>query len=253
MNIAVTGATGRMGRAVITAAVERPDATVALAFNRTPSENKVAGVRIRPVKELQPLLDRYHPNVLIDFSAPESAVKYGSIAADAGIPFVTGTTGFSETQRGDLQELSSVVPILASSNFAAGIQAVLAAVQQATAMLPDYDIEILETHHNQKRDAPSGTAHTILDQIESVRGESHVQHGRKGDQPRKSGEIGVHARRAGTIRGEHEILLADNDEIVSISHRAESRRVYAEGAIDAAIWVTGQPPGWYDYTDTFEI
>lgn len=252
MNIAVTGATGNMGRVVLTAARNRPEITVALAVNRDPSSDRVAGVRVRPAQELADLLREYHPDAVVDFTGPESAVEYAHHAVENGIPFVSGTTGLSSAQENQLRELSRDVPILYSPNFSPGIHVLLATLRDAASMLPSYDIEILETHHNQKRDAPSGTAHRLLEQVESVRGDAPIVYGREGNQPRKTGEIGVHARRAGNIRGEHEVLFAGNDEVVQFTHRAESRQVYAEGALDAAVWIAGQPPGWYEFTDTFE-
>ena len=135
-----------------------------------------------------------------------------------------------------------------------GVQALLRAVESAVSDLPGYDVEVTETHHNRKRDAPSGTANTILETIEGVRGgdESDRVYGRVGEAPRDEGEIGVHVRRAGDVRGEHEVLLAGNDEVVKLRHRAESRRVWAEGALDAAVWLAGKPPGWYDFADVLE-
>ena len=112
--------------------------------------------------------------------------------------------------------------------------------------LPGYDVELLETHHNGKRDAPSGTAHTILEEVAEQRDFEPV-YGREGVQPRTEGEVGVLVRRAGDIRGEHEVTLADNDEVLTIAHRAEDRGVFAAGAIDAAVWLAGREPGLYDF------
>lgn len=252
MNIAVTGATGNMGRAVLTAAKDHPEITVALAINRSPQTDRVAGVRVRPAQELASLLQEYHPDVLIDFTGPESTVNYATLAGANGVAFVSGTTGVTADQEEELRSVSNDVPVLLSPNFSPGIQVLLAAVREAAEMLPEYDIEILETHHNRKRDAPSGTANRIREQIESVRGEIPIVYGRDGEQPREQGEIGVFARRAGNIRGEHDVLFAENDEVLQFTHRAESRQVFAEGALDAAVWIAGQPPGWYEFTDTFE-
>lgn len=255
MNIAVTGATGRMGRAVIEAAADRSDVRVALAVNRDPTTDRVGDVRVWPAAEFDPLLEEHRPDVLVDFSGPTSSVEYVEQAAEAAVPSVVGTTGFSDVQVDRLRAVSETVPVLLAANFGRGVQALLAAVESALETLPGYDVEVTETHHNQKRDAPSGTAMTILDHIDDVRGPADRVHGRVGDQPRDPGEdeIGVHARRAGQIRGEHEVLLAGNDEMLTITHRAGSRRVFAEGALDAAIWIAGRPPGWYDFEDVLEV
>lgn len=252
MNIAVTGATGAMGRAIMEAATDRDEITIALAVNRSPNVDRIAGTRIRPAGELPDLLVEYRPNVLIDFTGPESAVRYARWAADAAVPIVTGTTGFDSSQLDTLRDLSQSVPVLRASNFARGIHALLSAVTEALSALPGYDIELLETHHNRKQDAPSGTAKTILDRIEHVRGDLEAIHGRVGTHQRQPGEIGVHARRAGDVRGEHEVLIAGNDELLTIEHRAESRSVFAHGALDAAVWLAGQPPGWYEFADVLE-
>ena len=254
MNVAVTGARGRMGEAVMAAAAEREDLTLAWGIANDPGDGKAHGVSVYGPNELEHNLDRYRPNVLVDFTLPDASVEVVTAAAEAAVPIVVGTTGFSEEQMDELRAASESVPVLKATNFARGVQALLRAVESAVSDLPGYDVEVTETHHNRKRDAPSGTANTILDTIERVRGDdgSDRVHGRVGEAPRQEGEIGVHARRAGDVRGEHEVLLAGNDEVVKLRHRAESRRVWAEGALDAAVWLAGKPPGWYDFADVLE-
>ena len=256
MNVAVTGARGRMGGTVMETASEREDLTLAWGIDASPGDGKAHGVSVYGPNELEHNLDRYRPNVLVDFTVPEASVATVEAAAEAAVPVVIGTTGFSDDQLGVLREASESVPVLKATNFARGVQALLRAAESAVADLPGYDVEVTETHHNRKRDAPSGTANTILDTIESVRAErgneSERVHGRVGEAPRQEGEIGVHARRAGDVRGEHEVLLAGNDEVVKLRHRAESRRVWAEGALDAAVWLAGKPPGWYGFSDVLE-
>jgi len=142
---------------------------------------------------------------------------------------------------------SESVPALKAANFARGVQALLDVVGEAVADLPGYDVELVETHHNGKRDAPSGTAKRILAEIEAGRETGERVHGREGEAPRQAGEIGVHALRAGDVTGEHEVLLAGNHEEVRLTHRAESRGVFAAGALDAAVWLADRDPGWYDF------
>ena len=140
--------------------------------------------------------------------------------------------------------------MLKASNFARGVQALLRVVEAGVEALPDYDVELTETHHSGKRDAPSGTAKTLLSAVDEARGEALDRtHGREGEHRRAESEVGVHVRRAGTVRGEHELLLAGNDEALTLSHRAESRRVFAAGAVDAAEWLAGRDPGWYEFGD----
>lgn len=248
MNVGVTGATGRMGQAVIETALAR-DVSVAFAVNRDPDETSVRGVDIAPADRFPALLGETDPDVVVDFTGPDSSVAYARAAGEAGVPIVIGTTGFDDDQLGALEESGERTPVLLGANFARGVQALIGAVESAVAALPEYDVEVTETHHNGKRDAPSGTAGVILERIDAARGgESEHVHGRVGEAPRSTGEIGVHARRAGDVTGEHEVLLAGNQEVLSLTHRAGSRAVFAEGALDAAAWLVDQPAGCYRFS-----
>lgn len=250
--LAVTGAGGRMGREVIEAAGERADLDVVFAVNRS-EVDPVAGVDVADAADFSTLLADHEPDVVVDFTGPASSVEYVSACAEAGVAVVVGTTGFDEDGDATLDDASEETPLLKASNFARGVAALRQAVREAVGSLPGYDIEVTETHHNGKRDAPSGTANSILDDIEDVRSDlTHRTHGREGDQPREDGEIGVHARRAGDVTGEHEVLVAGNHELLSLTHRAESRGVFAEGALDAAVWLADRDAGRYDFFDVID-
>ena len=252
LRVLVTGAGGRMGREVIEAASAREDTAVVAAVNRTETE-PVGSVEVADAARLPDLLSETDPDVLVDFTGPKSAVSYAEAAAGAGVAVVTGTTGFDDDGIGRLHAASSSVPLLKAANFARGVAALRRAVREAVAAVPGYDIELTETHHNGKRDAPSGTAKTLLDDVESVRdGLDRRVHGREGDAPREDDEIGVHARRAGDVTGEHEVLLAGNRETLQLTHRAGDRGVFAEGALDAAAWLSGRDAGWYDFDDVLD-
>ncbi|MDG5777978.1 4-hydroxy-tetrahydrodipicolinate reductase [Haloarculaceae archaeon H-GB2-1] len=251
IRVAVTGATGRMGRAVIETAGARDDVEVACAFNRDPQEESVDGVPLRPTAEIGSALAETDADVVVDFTGPSTALDAVEACVDADVPFVTGTTGFEDDELAVLEEASAEIPVLKASNFARGIQALLRTLSEAVATLPGYDIELTETHHNGKRDAPSGTALTLLDEIAEQR-DFDTQYGREGFQPREEGEIGVHVRRAGNVRGEHEIMFADNDEVVTLTHRAEDRGVFAAGSLDAAVWILDQDAGYYDFGDVVD-
>ncbi|WP_418284444.1 4-hydroxy-tetrahydrodipicolinate reductase [Halorubrum sp. DTA46] len=252
LRLAVTGAGGRMGREVIEAAADREGVAVAVAVNRTPID-PVSGVDVDPADRLGALLTAEEPDALVDFTGPESAVGYAETCADAGVPLVTGTTGFDDGGLDRLRAASGAIPVLKASNFARGVAALRRAVREAVAALPGYDVELTETHHNGKRDAPSGTAKSILDDVEDVRGDLDRRvHGREGDAPREADEIGVHARRAGDVTGEHEVLVAGNRETLELTHRAGDRGVFAEGAVDAAAWLADQDPGWYGFDDALD-
>ncbi|MFA9503750.1 4-hydroxy-tetrahydrodipicolinate reductase [Natrinema sp. H-ect1] len=248
VRLGVTGATGRMGREVIAAAAGREDCEVAFAVNRDPDGETIEGVDIEPAAEFHSLVTDREPAAVIDFTGPESAVDYARACADAGVAFVTGTTGFDDEYEA-LEDASEEIPVLHAPNFARGVQALLNVVGEAIRNLPGYDVELVETHHNAKRDAPSGTANRLLEEIEANGDFGERTHGREGEAPRSESEIGVHALRAGNVTGEHEIVLADNHEEVRLTHRAEDRGVFAAGAVDAAVWIAGQKAGWYDFAD----
>lgn len=244
MNLVVVGATGRTGSEIVAEASGRGHDVVGVAT----ASDTVEDVRVYPNEDLPQLLD--DADAVVDFTVPEATREHAGVIAEAGVPYVVGTTGFDESGIEALRAASESTPVLKASNFARGVQALLRVVEAGVEALPDYDVELTETHHNGKRDAPSGTANTILDVVDSAReAELERTHGREGDHSREDSEVGVHVRRAGTVRGEHELLLAGNDEVLTLTHRAESRRVFAAGAVDAAEWLAGQEPGWYGFDD----
>jgi 4-hydroxy-tetrahydrodipicolinate reductase len=164
---------------------------------------------------------------------------------------VIGTTGFDDDETAVLEATSEQVPLLKATNFSRGIQVLLRTVREAVGALPGYDLELHETHHNDKIDAPSGTANTILETVQEDRDVEPV-YGREGYAPREDDEIGVLVSRAGDIRGEHELVLAGNDEVLSLSHRAEDRAVFAAGALDAAVWLADRNPGRYTFGEVID-
>jgi 4-hydroxy-tetrahydrodipicolinate reductase len=246
LRVVVTGATGRMGGAVLEAAGERGHEAVAVTetvpVDVAGADETFAGSDLPAALE--------DADALVDFTVPEASLEYVETAAEAGVPCVVGTTGFGEEGTSRLREAAERVPVLKAANFARGVQALLRAVGAAVEALPGYDVELTETHHSGKRDAPSGTALRILDGIEDAREDDTERvYGREGEHRREPSEVGVHVRRAGDVRGEHEILLAGNDEVLSLTHRAESRGVWAAGALDAAEWLVGRDPGYYGFAD----
>jgi 4-hydroxy-tetrahydrodipicolinate reductase len=244
MRLVVAGATGRTGSEIVAEAAERGHDTVGVAREAA----TVEGVDVHPAGDLPELLA--DADALVDFTVPRASREHAELAAGAGVPHVVGTTGFDSGGIAALREASESTAVLKASNFARGVQALLTLVEAGVEALPDYDVELTETHHSGKRDAPSGTANTILDVVNEARGEALDRiHGREGEHRRDDTEVGVHVRRAGNVRGEHEVLLAGNDEVVTLTHRAESRRVFAAGAVDAAEWLAGRDPGWYEFGD----
>ena len=239
MRVAVAGATGRTGSEVASEASDRDHEVVPLS--RTPAGDQ------RDVADLPAVLAE--ADALVDFTVPEATVGHARTAAEADVPLVVGTTGFDDDQFGTLVDTADAIPVLHASNFAKGVQALRRVVRAGVAALPEYDVELTDTHHNGKRDAPSGTALTLLEDIDEARGKLDRTYGREGEHERAPDEVGVHVRRAGNVRGEHEVLLAGDDEILTLTHRAESRRVFAAGAVDAAERLAGRDPGFYDFAD----
>ena len=191
-------------------------------------------------------------DVIIDFSNPAALGSVLEYAKNSNTPAVICTTGFSEVQVEEIKKASKTVPILYSRNMSLGINLLLELSRIAAKVLgDDFDIEIIEKHHNQKIDAPSGTALMIAEEISSSKGEKlDYVYDRTGvRQARTKSELGIHCIRGGTIAGDHEVIFAGNKEIVTLSHHAESREIFARGAIKAAGFLKNQNPGFYTMAD----
>jgi 4-hydroxy-tetrahydrodipicolinate reductase len=245
LTLAVTGVTGRMGGETIAAVRERGHEV----FGLSRAGDRIDGIETYRSGEAAAALAERAPDALVDFSVPEGSLGYLSACAETATPAVVGTTGFDSEGLAAFDRAAETVPVLKASNFARGVQTLRTLVEEAAASLEGYDIELTETHHNGKRDAPSGTAKSLLAAVEDGAGEHEFQYGREGVHPRRPAEVGVHVRRAGNVRGEHELLFAGNDEVVTLTHRAESRRAFADGAVDAAEWLAERPPGRYEFAD----
>ena len=215
------------------------------------------GVLVKDASQLEQVLKETRPDVLIDFTIAKAAVKNVCTAASLGVDLVVGTTGISSEQHSEMREaIEGNVAAVITPNFSVGVNLFWKLVADAAAALKgyDFDIEIIEAHHNQKKDAPSGTALATLEAIRRARGESdlsEVVYGRNGIMPRGK-EIGVHAVRAGDIVGDHTVLLAGPGERLEIRHQAHSRAAFASGAVRAATWVVGRKPGIYGMADVLE-
>lgn len=249
MKIAVTGATGQMGTNVIKSARDR-DIEISVAVDREKTENR--GLEVQSDENLAELLEENPVDVIVDFTVPEATMKYLEAARKTSTSIVIGTTGFTDEQEREIEEAGEEIPVLKASNFSPSINVMRELVKEATGKLEDYDIEVSETHHNRKRDAPSGTANTFLDEIREARGDFEEVHGREGEAPREKGEVGVHTKRAGDIRGTHEVLLAGDDEALKIRHRSESREVFSSGALRAGEWIKDQNSGFYSFSEVLE-
>lgn len=250
LRIGIAGIHGRMGREVAALIAEEPTLQLAGGIVRTGQHAAAEPESCRIVEDPAELLSDI--DVLIDFTAPEVAVKLARAAASAGRGFVTGTTGFSPAQYAQLQAASERIPVFASRNLSIGINAVLELLPSLVRALDGYDIEIIERHHRTKRDAPSGTALLLAEVISGVRSstvEERAVFGRHGVGQRADGELGIHSVRAGGNIGEHTILFAAEGEEITLGHRALSRRTFASGALRAATYIADKPPGWYTMRD----
>ena len=194
-------------------------------------------------------------DVIIDFSHPSSLDGVINLAKKNKIPLVIGTTGYSEEQLSRIEELSKEIPILKTTNMSLGMNILFSLVEKMAAILKDtVDIEVLESHHNRKVDAPSGSAKTIVKSIEKGLGEERKhQYGRSGESKREEGEIGIHSIRAGNIVGFHEASFINELETVKISHEAYDRSVFASGALVAAKFVINKDPGIYTMKDVLNM
>jgi len=238
VHIGVAGARGRMGRAVQEALDQREDALVAVRFDRGDEPDLAAC------------------DVVIDFTTAEASAALAERAAGARRPaLVIGSTGFDPVQRKAVEQAAKSVPIVFSGNFSLGVNVLIGLVAQAAARLgpQDWDIEIFEAHHRRKADAPSGTALMLGEAAAWARGgdleglRDHQRNGITG--PREAGRIGFSVLRGGGIVGDHAVTFAAEDEVLTLSHSARDRSLFARGAVEAALWVKGRPPGLYDMQD----
>ncbi len=187
-------------------------------------------------------------DVIIDFSSPFNLDMICDYVSKTKTPVVFATTGYSKEQLDKINELSKIAPVLRSANFSLGVIVLNRLVKEVTPLLEGYDIEIIEAHHNKKVDAPSGTAKMLLKSAMDATGYD-AKMGRNGYCPREKNEIGVSAVRGGTIVGEHEVMYCGNDEVITLKHSAQSKKIFATGAIKAARWLKEQKPGFYDMED----
>jgi 4-hydroxy-tetrahydrodipicolinate reductase len=197
-------------------------------------------------------------DVVIDFSSPNATEALCAACREAGKPAVVGTTGHSKEQRTSIEELAASVPVVLSPNFSVGVNALFWLTRKASEMLgDDFDLEITEMHHRLKKDAPSGTAKRLAEILCESRGLDYgknVRHGREGLVGERPGnEIGVHSVRGGDVVGDHTVTFAGAGERLELSHKAASRETFAAGALRAARWVVGKPPGLYSMEDVLGL
>jgi len=250
VRIALLGAAGRMGQAVLDAAAGRDDLKVTAALVRAGSAS--AGKPSHGLTYGSDLAAALAgADVLLDFSLPESTGQALEACLAAGKPLVTGVTGMDEALKMRLREAGGRIPVLAAPNMSLGVALLSRMAEQAARVLgQDFDIEVSEVHHRHKKDAPSGTALALADVMAKARGTGPVDRSTDRQGPRQPGSIGFSVVRAGDIVGEHTILFAGAGERLELSHRAQSRATFAHGALRASSWIVGRPAGTYSLADT---
>ncbi|GBQ27285.1 4-hydroxy-tetrahydrodipicolinate reductase [Gluconacetobacter sacchari] len=250
MRIGIAGINGRVGR-LLREEVTAAGAILAGGTSRDPQGDGA----------LFPTLDALAPScdVVIDFTHAATIRAHAAALAKAGVAWVLGTTGLSEADQAIVADAARAIPVVQAANYSPGVTLVTRLARQMAEILPAsaYDAEILEMHHRQKVDAPSGTALAIGQAVADGRGidlSSHMDSGRTGHTgPRRADAIGFAVLRGGQIVGEHTLTFTSAGEQIALTHRAFDRRVFASGAVRAALWLRGRPPGLYDMEDVLGL
>lgn len=240
--VIITGSKGRMGQALVSCAKGFSSLSVVAALGR--GDDLAAVIK--------------QADVVIDFSSHEATLGIAQLCAKNKKAMVIGTTGFSPQAKAELLKLKKQIPMVVATNFSTGVNTLFWLTRKAAEILgPDFDLEVVEMHHRLKKDAPSGTANTLLEILGEVRKlqlAEALRHGRRGiTGARTSGEIGIHAIRGGDVVGDHTVIFANTGERVELTHKASSRDTFANGALRAAQWVVKQKPGLYDMQDVLGL
>jgi len=263
MKLAIAGASGRMGRMLIEAALSEPDATVAAALDRADSPDigrdcgeflgRATGTLV--TGDLRALAGC---DVLVDFTRPEATLAHLDACVAAGTGIVIGTTGFDDAGKAAIRKAAERIGVVFSPNMSVGVNATFKLLEMAAKMMSrGYDIEIIEAHHRHKVDAPSGTALKMGETIAAALGEKladvavYAREGHTGE--RRAGSIGFATVRGGDIVGDHTVLFAGTGERIEITHRSSSRMTYATGSMRAARFLAGRKTGLFDMFDVLGI
>ena len=265
MRLIVAGAGGRMGRALVRVISETPGAVVAGALEAPGSavlgkdSGVLAGLPANGV-ELSADLWKLSANAdaILDFTVPGATIANVAIAAERGLVHIIGTTGLSASDMAVIKSVTQRAVVVQSGNMSLGVNLLAALVKRVAASLDDsFDIEIVEMHHKAKIDAPSGTAFLLGEAAAAGRGvdlHTHSARGRDGHTgARRAGDIGFAALRGGTVTGDHSVIFAGPMERIELTHRAEDRTMFAQGAVKAALWAHGKQPGFYTMTDVLGL
>lgn len=243
--IILNGCNGKMGQVISRLVAEDTDAEICAGFDIMTDKDNPYPVYTNPFEY------NGEADVVIDFSHPSSFENIMSYCKERSLPIIVATTGLSNEQKNRMEAMSQHIPVFFSANMSLGINLLIDLARKATKLLGEsFDIEIIEKHHNQKIDAPSGTALAIADAIAEDMAESEYVYDRHlSRKKRKKTEIGIHSVRGGTIVGEHTVLYAGNDEMIELKHTATSKEVFAVGAVKAAKFMCGKANGMYTMDD----
>jgi 4-hydroxy-tetrahydrodipicolinate reductase len=265
MKIGVLGASGRMGQALVRALHETPGCSIAAGLEAKGSPavgqdlGEVAGLgRLGVAITDDPLPLFADVDGVLDFTSPAATLGFAVLAAQARIVHVIGTTGLGEADQAKLEAAARHATIVKAGNMSLGVNLLAGLTARvAQALGPEFDIEILELHHRHKRDAPSGTSLMLGQAAANARGISLTERGirtRDGDiGPRREGDIGFAALRGGDVVGEHRVIFAGPGERIELAHIATDRSIFARGAVRAALWAHGRPPGLYSMQDVLGL
>jgi 4-hydroxy-tetrahydrodipicolinate reductase len=265
MKIAVMGVAGRMGQELVRAVHEADGCTVVGATERPDSPligadaGSLAGIGpIGITVSGDPLETIARSEAILDFTAPKATVEFAELAANARIVHVIGTTGLTPADEARIAAAARHAPIIKAGNMSLGVNLLAAITRRvAEALDEDFDIEIVEMHHREKVDAPSGTALMLAAAAAEGRGVDlgkHAVRGRDGHTgPRRRGDIGMASLRGGSVVGEHRVILAGPGERIELAHLAGDRGIFARGAVKAALWGRGKPPGLYSMSDVLGL
>lgn len=240
--IIIVGSKGRMGQALAACAARNPQLAIVALIDEGDDLRMAIG----------------KGDVVIDFSSHDATPIIAGICATHARPLVIGTTGHADVDRHQILAARSAIPIVWSANFSTGVNTLFWLTRKAAEILgPAFDLEVVEMHHRQKRDAPSGTAATLAEILADVRKQQLAQvirHGRRGiTGERTDAEIGMHSLRGGDVVGDHTVIFAGLGERVELTHKASSRETFAIGALRASQWIIGRPPGIYSMQDVLGL
>ena len=253
LRVIVNGALGRMGGEAARAIAETDDLELCGAVE-SPDHPGIGRdlLGITVVSDLAGALAG--ADAAVDFTNPDSAAVFIETCAAAGVPAITGTTGLQKAHLDAAASAAMKIPVIVSPNMSAGVNLLFSVVETVAKALHDFDVEIVEIHHNRKKDSPSGTAARLARAVSEARGGMRIVHGREGMiGERPDGEIGMHSLRGGDVTGEHTVVFAGQGERIELTHRAHSRRTFAMGTLRAVRFIVGAPAGLYTMDDVLGL